>query len=143
MGAHPNTGVLLMLADVARAATGSNTRRTLVRRTAEALRRHLPVTSFELGNLSSLAVTITFENEGRVRESLHDSRITVSPTILRTGKAASLRGPSGELVVLLPLICPEDDTGYVNIALDHTAKEAFLEPPVLEALGQILSLAHR
>jgi transcriptional regulator with GAF, ATPase, and Fis domain len=117
MGEHLNRGDpgLALIADVAIAATASNTRQMLTAKVGEALSRYLPVVRFEL-------------------EWPEDSRVAKPER-----KSGS---PSGQTVVI-PLPDLDGPSGYARISLSMTPTEDLISRPLLETLGSVLAFAQR
>lgn len=147
MGEHLDLGELSfsILAGVARAAAASNTRRSLVRRIGEAVGKHLPFTSFELGwcedTQATSAVVIVFDLGSGVTESQRDFRATGISRIIQANRPTLETSRSGDRVVVIPLLDPENLPGYARIVFAANPSVDVLSGPVLETLGSILSFA--
>jgi transcriptional regulator with GAF, ATPase, and Fis domain len=147
MGDQLHLGWLSVLADIADAAAASNTRRSLARRTGEALAQYLSLDHFELGwcedaRLQS-AVVVRYEHDSDVKESVCALSGTEVPGIIRGGKPYSVTD-AGEHVVVIPLRDPEQAApGYARITMIAGPGNPVPPQPILETLGRVLAFGQR
>jgi transcriptional regulator with GAF, ATPase, and Fis domain len=141
MGESLNTGDWIkLISDVATAAVSSSTPQSLTHKVGEALSRHLPMTSLELGwsgdSWQPAFVTI-FTTRSAVRTVERDVR-----SILRLAQTDEIRSDanaSGGLTIVIPLI-DHSGRGYAQISLPTVATLGPLTQ-VLETLGRLLTVA--
>jgi len=129
---------LAIVSDVATAATCSNTPQSLTQRAGEALAKHLPLISFELGwsgDGRNPAFATMFTRNEPVRTVERDLQ---SMTSIVESDIRLEANPAGGSRILIPLI---DDSlrGCARITISNAANAP--SPEVLKTLGRLLTFA--